>query len=146
MIIGLAVVLIVGFVLAVGWWHEVNSSQQIKQHLESAQAEIEQLTIELNKSDGTEDTEQEVGHFVVQRLMRKATPETYRNVFDLNVNGQRILEDLTGRFCQASYVRGGQDAERESCFRAGQSSVVNLILVKISQANDPNYKEELNDE
>lgn len=142
MIIGLAIVLIVGFILAVGWWHEVNSSQQIKQQLESAQAEIEQLTIELNKSDGTEDTEQEVGHFVVQRLMRKATPETYRNVFDLNVNGQRILEDLTGRFCQASYVRGGQDAERESCFRSGQSSVVNLILVKISQANDPNYKEE----
>lgn len=145
MIIGLAAMLIVAFILAVGWWHEVNSNKKLKQQLESAQAEIEQLTIELNKSDATEDPEQEVGHFVVRRLMRKATSETYRNVFDLNVNGQRILEDLTGRFCRVSYVQGGHDAERESCYRAGQSSVVNLILAKISQANDPNYKEEMND-
>ncbi|EPF73794.1 Bbp19 family protein [Acinetobacter rudis] len=89
----------------------------------------------------------ETGNFAKRKHVSKATAETYRNVFDLDVNGQRILEDLVGRFCKSSYVRGGHDAERESCFRAGQASVVNLILTKINQANDPNYKpEELNDE
>lgn len=84
----------------------------------------------------------EVGNFVKCQLVNKATPETYRNVFDLDVNGQRILEDLVSIYSRSSYVRGGQDAERESCYRAGQASVVNFILTKINQANDPNYKPE----
>ena len=89
----------------------------------------------------------EVGNFVKRQLVNKATPETYRNVFDLHVNGQRVLEDLVAKYCKSSYVRGGQDAERESCYRAGAASVVNFILTKINQANDPTYKsEELNDE
>ena len=89
----------------------------------------------------------EVGNFVKRQLVNKATPETYRNVFDLDVNGQRVLEDLVAKYCKSSYVRGGQDAERESCYRAGAASVVNFILTKINQANDPTYKsEELNDE
>lgn len=87
-----------------------------------------------------ESTEQ--GNFVRMRHVRPATAETYRNVFDLTVDGQRILEDLTSQFCKPSYVRGGADAERESCYRAGQGSVVNRILAKINTANDPNYKEE----
>ena len=73
--------------------------------------------------------------------LRKPQAETYRNVFDLDINGQRILEDLTARFCKSSYVRGGQDAERDSCYRAGQSQVVSFIVSQINQANDPNYKE-----
>lgn len=84
----------------------------------------------------------ETGNFAKRKYVSRATAETYRNVFDLDVNGQRILEDLVVRFCRSSYVPGGHDAERESCFRAGQASVVNLILAKINQANDPNYKQE----
>lgn len=81
-----------------------------------------------------------VGNLVKRQFVNKATPETYRNVFDLDINGQRILEDLVSIYSRSSYVRGGQDAERESCYRAGQASVVNFILTKINQANDPNYK------
>lgn len=88
----------------------------------------------------------ETGNFVKRQHVSKATAETYRNVFDLDVNGKRILEDLVARYCKSSYVRGGQDAERESCYRAGQAAVVNHILSKINQANDPNYKEELENE
>lgn len=88
----------------------------------------------------------ETGNFVKRQHMSKATPETYRNVFDMDVNGQRILEDLVAKYCKSSYVRGGHDAERESCFRAGAASVVNFILTKINQANDPDYKEELDNE
>lgn len=110
---------------------------------------LEQKNIELKQElserplpvqDADESTER--GNFVRMRQVRPATAETYRNVFDLTVDGQRILEDLTSQFCKPSYVRGGADAERESCYRAGQGSVVNRILAKINTANDPNHKEE----
>lgn len=91
------------------------------------------------------ETEVETGHQIKRKFYRKTTAETYRNVFDYDINGQRILEDLTKIFCRSTYVRGAQDAERESCYRAGQSSVVNHILAKINQANDPNYKEQSDD-
>lgn len=97
-------------------------------------------------NDTTSETEVETGHQIKRKFYRKPTAETYRNVFDFDINGQRILEDLTNVFCRSTYVRGGQDAERESCYRAGQSSVVNHILAKINQANDPNFnKENLDD-
>lgn len=43
---------------------------------------------------------------------------------------------------KSSYVRGGHDAERESCFRAGQADVLGFIYKQINRANDPDYKEE----
>lgn len=88
----------------------------------------------------------ETGTFIKRQAMRRATPETYRNVFDLDVNGQRVIEHLQLTFANKStYVRGGQDAERESCFKAGQATVIGFILNQINKANDPNYKEEVND-
>lgn len=88
----------------------------------------------------------EVGNFVKHKRVRKATAGTYRLVFDVEPAGQRILEDLVSRYCRSSYVPGGHDAERESCYRAGAANVVNFILTKINQANDPNYNEELENE
>lgn len=88
----------------------------------------------------------ETGTFIKRQAMRRATPETYRNVFDLDVNGQRVIEHLQLTFANKStYVRGGQDAERESCFRAGQATVVGFILNQINKANNPEYKDEVND-
>lgn len=90
--------------------------------------------------------ESETGSFIRSQAMRRATPETYRNVFDLDVNGQRVIDHLQLTFANKStYVRGGQDAERESCFKAGQATVVGFILNQINKANDPNYKDEVND-
>ncbi|MFW2152820.1 hypothetical protein [Acinetobacter gyllenbergii] len=85
---------------------------------------------------------EEEENFVRRTNVTRATAETYKNVFDFDHNGQRILEDLTMRFCKSPYVRGGQEAERESCYRAGQNSVVQTILNQINKANDPNYNEE----
>ncbi|HFG6953841.1 hypothetical protein [Acinetobacter baumannii] len=109
-----------------------------KQELEAAYQDLAKLT----NGNADQEQQEEQGNFVRMRRVRPATAETYRNVFDLTVDGQRILEDLTSQFCKPSYVRGGVDAERESCYRAGQGSVVNRILAKINTANDPNYKEE----
>ena len=92
------------------------------------------------------EEEPETGNFVKRKAIRRATPETYRNVFDLDINGQRVLDHLQLTFANKStYVRGGQDAERESCFKAGQANVIGFIFNQINQANNPDYKEQVND-
>lgn len=137
MIIGIAVMLIAGLILAVGWWTEVGKNKDLERKL-----------AELSPPNPKPKTEEaETGHFVKAKKMRPASPETYRNVFDLDINGQRVLDHLELVFAKKStYVRGGQDAERESCFRAGQAHVIGFIFNQINKANNPEfYKEEVND-
>ena len=141
MIIGLAVMLVVGLILATGWWNEVNKNRELKQQLRDEQ----EAKAKLLPKDESKDPEVETGIQVKRRYYRPVTAETYRNLFDLDVNGVRVLEHLTSIFCKSTYVRGGQEAERESCFRAGERSVVEFIIKQINRANDPNYKEEVND-
>lgn len=112
----------------------------LKQTIADLQAELDERPLPVQPE------ESETGSFIRSQAMRRATPETYRNVFDLDVNGQRVIDHLQLTFANKStYVRGGQDAERESCFKAGQATVVGFILNQINKANDPNYKEEVND-
>ena len=140
MIIFLAVMLIVGLILAVGWWNEVNKNRELKSQIKSYQAELAERSLPKAKEESQED---ERGAFVKVQTARTATPETYRNVFDLDHSGQRVLAHLTFMYAnKSSYVRGGHDAERESCFRAGQADVVGFIYKQINRANDPDYKEE----
>ena len=141
MIIGLAVMLVVGLILATGWWNEVNKNRELKQQLIDEQ----EAKAKLLPKDESKEPEIETGIQVKRRYYRPVTAETYRNLFDLDVNGVRVLEHLTSIFCKSTYVRGGQEAERESCFRAGERSVVEFIIKQINRANDPNYKEEVND-
>ena len=141
MIIGIAVMLVVGLILATGWWNEVNKNRELKQQLRDEQ----EAKAKLLPKDESKDPEVETGIQVKRRYYRPVTAETYRNLFDIDVNGVRVLEHLTSIFCKSTYVRGGQEAERESCFRAGERSVVEFIIKQINRANDPNYKEEVND-
>lgn len=141
MIIGLAVMLVVGLILATGWWNEVNKNRELKQQLIDEQ----EAKAKLLPKDESKEPEIETGIQVKRRYYRPVTAETYRNLFDIDVNGVRVLEHLTSIFCKSTYVRGGQEAERESCFRAGERSVVEFIIKQINRANDPNYKEEVND-
>lgn len=168
MIIGIAVMLIVGLILATGWWVEVNKNRKLEgkwfaetivsselrneRHHEWERANLAEEQVIMLKTELSErplpvqPEESETGSFVRSQAMRRATPETYRNVFDLDVNGQRVIDHLQLTFANKStYVRGGQDAERESCFKAGQATVVGFILNQINKANDPNYKDEVND-
>ena len=136
----LAILLLISCVCGYHFYMQLGLS---KREITELNAEIAEL--EKPKQEAPETDEVETGQFVRRQHYRKATAETYRNVFDLDINGQRVLEDLTARFGKPSYVRGGHDAERESCFRAGQYSFLNFILAQISRANDPN-NEELNDD
>lgn len=119
-------------------WHERNLLAQQLSDEQEAKAKL------LPKEE-SEQPEIETGTLIKRRYYRPVTAETYRNLFDIDVNGLRVLEHLTSVFCKSIYVRGGQEAERESCFRAGQNSVVEFIIKQINRANDPNYKEEVND-
>ena len=131
---------VVSLVLNKKWQEEITTSARLR-------AEVETLQVELSERPlPTQPENTETGTFIKRQAMRRATPETYRNVFDLDVNGQRVIEHLQLTFANKStYVRGGQDAERESCFKAGQATVIGFILNQINKANDPNYKEEVND-
>ena len=81
------------------YWDENRLHQETKSQLDDAYAELNDLT---NKNELLEealrekDNEAEVtGKFVQHRQLKRPTPETYRVVFDLDINGQRILEHLT---------------------------------------------------
>jgi hypothetical protein len=46
-----------------------------------------------------------------------------------------VLEELTRRFGRAAYVPGGTEGDRETCYRAGQRSVLDFILREINKAD-----------
>ena len=124
-----------------------------KEQLFASQKEAGELRAELSERSIPAQAEDEPakGSFVQTRALKRANPGTYRNVFDLDINGKRVIDHLERTFASAnSYVRGGHDAERESCFKAGQASVIGFIFKQINTANSPNYnpknyEEQVND-
>lgn len=135
----LAILLLIAVVLV---FHFKNQAKEMRAHanrFEQKWLDVSQELI-MAKTPKSEE-EPETGHFVKVKKMRPASPETYRNVFDLDVNGIRILEHLTQVFCRDAFT----DSERETCHRLGQQSVINFIVNNINRANDPNYKESVND-
>lgn len=70
-----------------------------------------------------------------KRYPRKPTAQDYYTLFEAHPIGQDVLEDLISIFGGTTYVRGGQDADRETCFRAGRKHVVDHILIQINRAN-----------
>ena len=119
--------------------YEKDWSKEMQQRIQ-----LEAKLAELQTTPVAEE-EPETGNFVKRRAMRRATPETYRNIFDLDINGQRVLENLTIAFCKDAYASQDQGGERETCYRLGQQSVINFIVRNINTANSPNYKEQSND-
>lgn len=63
-----------------------------------------------------------------------ADPQDYQIIFE-SPAGQLVLDELVRRFCGSVYVPGGQDGERETCFRSGRREVVEFILRQINRAN-----------
>ena len=63
------------------------------------------------------------------------SPRDFIHVFQEAPGGAQILEHLILRFGGAPYVKGGHEADRETCYRAGQRAVVDYILAMINRAN-----------
>lgn len=141
MIIVIAFLSILLLVVSTLLWSASRERNELRHQLSDEKA----IKAKLLADPKPEQAETETGTLIKRRNYRAVTAETYRNVFDLDLNGMRVLEHLTSLFCKSTYVRGGQEAERESCFRAGQTNVVEHIIKQINRANDPNYKDEVND-
>ena len=103
-----------------------------------------QLNELLTPKPGQEQPEEE-GTFVRTRRVKRATPETYRIVFDLDVNGQRVHEHLTMVFCKDAFVPDDKGGERQTSYNLGAQGVINFIVNNINTANNPNYEEQDND-
>lgn len=71
-------------------------------------------------------------------IHKEITPEDYKRVFEEMAGGPQILEELTRRFGQPVFVKGGQEGDRETCYRAGQRSVLDFILLQVNRANGVN--------
>lgn len=67
--------------------------------------------------------------------MKKIGPQDYKTLFTEMPAGAEILDELTRRFGRAIYVQGGHEADRESCYRAGQRSVLDFILMQLNRAD-----------
>ena len=161
MILIIAVLAILLLIACVGWWNCYRSKQLVEAVSEFNRNAVNDLQIWLYEEKQTAEAlkaelserplpaqpkeEPETGNFVRTRKIKRATPETYRNVFDMDLNGQRVLEHLTMVFCKDAFVSNDKGGERETCHRLGQQSVINFIVNSINQANNPNYKEEVND-
>ena len=132
-------------------WFANDRANRLNALLTDEQEKCKQLKQELRQFKNAEckptetNEDQEQGNFVRTRKLQRATPETYRNMFDMDLNGQRILEHLTNVFCKDAFVSNDKGGERETCYRLGQQSVINFIILNINQANSPLYKEQDND-
>ena len=161
MILIVAVLAIVLLISLAGWWKchkekrdleavnyhksvaEIKTIQKISQ-LEDALKKAQEHIKELAQTPDPEEEQTQQGQYVRTRRLRPATPVTYQTVFDLDINGQRVLEHLTTKFCREAFVSNERGGERETCHRLGQQSVIHFIINQVNQANDPAYSEEEN--
>ncbi|EOD9046691.1 hypothetical protein ACJ5X2_000383 [Klebsiella quasipneumoniae] len=69
---------------------------------------------------------------------KKVSPADYKRVFEEMPGGAEVLDEITRRFGREAYVKGGTEGDRETCYRAGQRSVLDFILMQINRADGVN--------
>jgi hypothetical protein len=63
-------------------------------------------------------------------------PQDWKLIFEDMQAGRDVLDYLTARFAGKVYVKGGHEADRETCYRAGARDVIEHIIGQINRAND----------
>lgn len=116
-----------------------DTETNLRARLAEAEAKLKQPESDFNELIQEQEEELGFGHHFKWRALRKPTAQTYQIHFDIEPNGQRILEELTARFKRNPFT----DDERETCRRLGRAEVVDFILNRINTANDPRYDENL---
>lgn len=122
--------------LIIGYKAKCKEVKELKQQFADIQTKPEQ---EFKQLQEEQQDELGFGQHVKWRSTKKPTSQTYRLHFDIEPNGQRILEELTARFKRNVFT----DDERETCRRIGRAEVVDFIISRINTANDPRYTEQL---
>lgn len=150
MIIVIAVMLICSFILAVSWWFEVRKTKALSSQNVSLQNDLTITASELVRIKDsfrslTEEIEadQGFGTHIKWHNVQRATANTYRLVFDLDIRGREIIEDLVIRFKRNAFVSDQNGGERETARRLGRQEVIDFILNRCNTATDPRYSEEL---
>ena len=69
---------------------------------------------------------------------KKLSPADYKRIFEEMPGGAEVLAEITRRFGREAYVKGGTEGDRETCYRAGQRSVLDFILMQINRADGVN--------
>lgn len=69
---------------------------------------------------------------------KKVSPADYKRIFEEMPGGAEVLAEITRRFGREAYVKGGTEGDRETCYRAGQRSVLDFILMQINRADGVN--------
>ncbi|MBX4818482.1 hypothetical protein C2U62_06210 [Klebsiella michiganensis] len=69
---------------------------------------------------------------------KKVSPADYKRIFEEMPGGAEVLDEITRRFGREAYVKGGTEGDRETCYRAGQRSVLDFILMQINKADGVN--------
>lgn len=68
-------------------------------------------------------------------MKKQVMPEDFKRIFEEMPGGSQVLDELTRRFGREAYVKGGTEGDRETCYRAGQRSVLDFILMQINKAD-----------
>lgn len=74
--------------------------------------------------------------------MSNPTPKEYAALFEDDLRGAAILEHLTRMFCRKVFVEGGHEADRKTCYNAGQRDVVEFLVSQINRAHGVDANEE----
>ncbi|EPL7425610.1 hypothetical protein WJD10_002811 [Klebsiella pneumoniae] len=69
---------------------------------------------------------------------KKVSPADYKRIFEEMPGGAEVLAEITRRFGREAYVKGGTEGDRETCYQAGQRSVLDFILMQINRADGVN--------
>lgn len=68
-------------------------------------------------------------------MTNKATPEDYKHIFEENIIGQKVFDDLVNIFGRVPSKSNGIDRVLDNFEYAGRRKVIEFIATKINQAN-----------
>lgn len=121
--------------MACGWWRTYTKLGQ--QHDLNEILKSENWSLRQSQSNDDDD-DAEMGVFrISKRLKSKPTPLDYHALFEASHIGRSVLNDLVERFGGSTYVKGGTEADREQCYKAGRKSVPDFICMQLSRALEP---------
>ncbi|MBI1450393.1 hypothetical protein IL972_00375 [Acinetobacter sp. FL51] len=123
--------------------HEWERAEILQEQVLALKHEIADMNHEQSAKPSNADQPAEAGIYARVRQLVPADATTYQAVFDCDMNGQRILEDLTQRFGGDPYVPDSRGGERETCLNLGKRHVVNFIMSQITSANYKHLQDQL---
>lgn len=74
--------------------------------------------------------------------MSNPSAQDYAALFEDDRRGAAVLDHLTRMFAGKVYVKGGHEADRQTCYNAGKRDVIEFIVNQINRAHGVDINEE----